>query len=398
MSPPAARQVPLDVLRGFALLGILFVNFEFFAYPAANTGEFARREFPGALDWTADLAMRVFCDGKFILIFSFLFGYGLHVQMKRADAAGESPLPRYRRRLVGLFVIGILHAVFLFVGDILVAYAVLGFLLILFRHATPRRLVTGAAVCWGVSILCHALIGVGILFLPTADPSAPAEAAAVVAVYRDGSVGAIIADRVGTLVVLYVLTPFLFAPQVFGAFLLGLAAAKHGLLTDVSAEGAFWQRVVLWCLPVAVVGNALYTGLLEAGERDPAGAGAAAVLGMAGRAAFTPFGSAVYVGGVALLLRGAGARRWLTPLAADGRLSLTNYVGDSFIMCLLMHSYGLQLFGQVSPAQGVGLILAVFAVQTTLSNLYLTRFRVGPLEWLLRSWAGHRATPVGTRD
>ena len=101
---------------------------------------------------------------------------------------------------------------------------------------------------------------------------------------------------------------------------------------------------------------------------------------MAGRAAFTPFGSAVYVGGVALLLRGAGARRWLTPLAADGRLSLTNYVGDSFIMCLLMHSYGLQLFGQVSPAQGVGLILAVFAVQTTLSNLYLTRFSVGPLE------------------
>lgn len=376
------RQLPLDVLRGFALLGILFVNFEFFAYPAAVVPDYSRVAFPSTIDRVAAWLMQFCCDGKFILIFSFLFGYGLHVQMTRAEAAGESPLPRYRRRLLGLFCLGLLHATLLFVGDILVTYAILGLALIPFRKARPKWLVVGAAACWGLSIAGHAALGWAIAHFP--QPAADPER--ILAIYRTGSALEIVAQRVEELAGLYLVTPVLFMPQVFGMFLLGLAAAKRGLLRDLGAERATWRRVFVWSVPVALIGNAAYVSLL-AGQAGSAVAGDfAAIAGMAGRALFAPFGAAAYVAGLALLLHRERFRRWLAPLATDGRMSLTNYIWESAICCFLFHSYGFQLFGHIGPADGVVLVFMIFGFQMMFSDWWLLRFRVGPLEWLLRSW------------
>ncbi len=383
----ADRQLPLDVLRGFALVGILFVNFEYLAYPTAAVPDFARTAFPGAADRAAAWLVHFACDGKFILIFSLLFGYGLHVQMTRAEAAGVSPLPRYRRRLAGLFGIGLVHAVFLFVGDILTTYAVLGLALIPFRHARPKWLLAGAAACWAASIACHAGLGWAIANVPLATP----DPERVLAIYRTGTVPEIVAQRVEELIGLYAVTPFLFAPQVFGAFLVGLAAAKSGLLRDVAAERRLWRTVFVTCAPVALVGNAVYVTLL-AGDAAP-------VLGMAGRAAFAPVGAAAYVAGVAWLLQWERPRRWMSPLATDGRMSLTNYLGESAICCFLFHSYGFQLFGRVGPADGIVLVLMIFAFQMMFSDWWLLRFRAGPLEWLLRAWVSRPARfPTAARS
>lgn len=197
--------------------------------------------------------------------------------------------------------------------------------------------------------------------------------------------------RVGELIGLWAITPLLFAPQVFGMFLAGLAAAKTGLLTNPTAEAGRWRRLLVWCLPVAVVGNAGYVSLQDGLFAGWVSKDAAVVGGLAGRAVFAPLGAACYVAGVVLLFDTRRGRTWLSPLATDGRLSLTNYVGESAVCCFLFHSYGFQMYGHVGPADGLVLIALLFGLQLVLSDWWLLRFRIGPLEWLLRSWVAGRS-------
>lgn len=376
------RLLTLDILRGFALVGILFVNFEFLAYPAAVAPDYSRTAFPGVADRAAAWLVQCSCDGKFILIFSFLFGYGLHLQMSRDAVAGDSPLSRYRRRLSGLLLIGLLHAVFLFVGDILVTYALLGFPLLLFRNARPRTLLLTAVACWAMSIVGHAVLG----WAATLQPDAPVDVNTVLEIYRTGSLVEIVAQRLRELVGLYLITPLLFMPQVFGMFLLGLAAAKRGLLTNVAAERPLWGRMFLICLVPALLGNFAYVVCLRQHEWLSLDKDSGLILGLAGRALFTPLASACYVAGVALLLSRPLFQRLLSPFAADGRMSLTNYLGESIVCCFLFHSYGFQLYGHVGPADGVVLVLMIAAFQMMFSDWCLLRFRTGPMEHLMKWW------------
>ncbi len=208
----------------------------------------------------------------------------------------------------------------------------------------------------------------------------------VLAIYRTGSVPEIIAQRVEELVGLYAVTPLLFMPQVFGMFLLGLAAAKRGLLRGGGSEQVLWRRAFALSLPVALIGNVAYVTFLKGHAELSTAADVAAIAGMAGRALFTPFGAAAYVSGIVLLLQNQRFQQWLSPLATDGRMSLTNYIGESVICCFLFHSYGFQLFGHIGPADGVVLVVMIFGFQMMFSDWCLLRFRVGPFEWVLRSW------------
>lgn len=384
--PPPERQPTLDILRGFALLGILMVNFEFFAAPAVTAPEYLARSFPGRIDRVAAWLMQLLFDGKFLLLFSFLFGYGLHIQMTRAAAQNESPLPRYGRRLAGLLIIGLIHATLLFVGDILVTYALMGALLIAFRHASPRTLLASALACWALSIGGHAALGWLALRFPGDEP----DVAALLATYRHGAWFEITAQRLRELALLYAITPLLLMPQVLGMFLLGLCAAKTGKLQDLQAEAGLWRRVWAWCLPLGLLGNALYVSLLS---RATEGAAALVIGGLAGRAAFTPLGTMTTIAGFALLLRSRKWQRWLSPLAREGRLSLSNYLGESLVCGFLFNAYGFGLYGHVGPASGFVLMLLVFGLQLLVSGWWLRRFSIGPLEWLLRGFVYQTRPP-----
>ncbi|GHE29491.1 hypothetical protein GCM10017673_35140 [Streptosporangium violaceochromogenes] len=139
----AGRPAHVDALRGFALLGILIVNVGYLASTYHGTG-LEDPGFASPLDNAVRWFVAVFFEAKFFLLFSFLFGYSFTLQLSSAGRHGVRFAPRFLRRLAGLFVLGTLHAVLLFPGDILTTYAILGLILLAARRLRPRTAVRTA--------------------------------------------------------------------------------------------------------------------------------------------------------------------------------------------------------------------------------------------------------------
>jgi uncharacterized protein len=135
---PQERISSIDILRGFALLGILVSNMDDFSSVA--------RYFPGltlwprAIDQWVEWGINFFVDGKFYVLFSFLFGLGFGIQMARFEQRGIKSVPLYSRRLIVLFFIGLFHGIFVWWGDVLAVYAVFGFVMLLFYKSSTKTL------------------------------------------------------------------------------------------------------------------------------------------------------------------------------------------------------------------------------------------------------------------
>ena len=151
------RIEALDVVRGFALLGIFLMNIEWFNRPYVTFNDGMPRGLEG-LDWLASWFVAYFVQGKFWTIFSLLFGMGFAVMLVRAERAGQPFMKLYLRRILALAVFGAVHFIYLWEGDILFSYAVgaLALLIVLYGRA------------WPILIACVVLVGLG--FIPDADP------------------------------------------------------------------------------------------------------------------------------------------------------------------------------------------------------------------------------------
>ena len=150
----------LDAVRGFALLGILFVNMRFFAMPVGFYEQWAPAENATTLDALAHWFIKIFCESKFYPLYSMLFGMGLVLQRASVLERGRAFTPLYLRRLSVLFLIGLVHAFCLWYGDILLIYSVAGLILLGFAGATARRLKTV-----GVGLIGLTTVGVATLTL-----------------------------------------------------------------------------------------------------------------------------------------------------------------------------------------------------------------------------------------
>ncbi|MDX1436392.1 MAG: hypothetical protein R3335_06260, partial [Anaerolineales bacterium] len=138
---PESRYTYIDILRGFAVFGILVANMASYSGRSSLPGVFAE-----SLDqWIVNLS-RFFVEAKFYSLFSLLFGWGMALQMRRAHARGTKFVPVYVRRMLGLLLIGMLHGIFIWTGDILTLYAILGLLLLLFRNLSPRRILLASVL------------------------------------------------------------------------------------------------------------------------------------------------------------------------------------------------------------------------------------------------------------
>jgi uncharacterized protein len=374
MNPEPKRIPALDSLRGIALFGILIVNAPFFLMPDGAIGNYGPLTFPSWHNRLAEFVMSWLFDGKFILIFSFLFGWGLHTQMGR----GPEFAPRYMRRLLGLFLIGLLHAVFLFVGDILVTYAILGVPLYFMRNMPVPKLVKLACGFWLLSVFTQSFLGFLLASLPAASPD---YFGTLVQLHINGSYLGIVQNRIIDLIGLYIVTPLLFMPEVMGMFLLGLAAAKTFGETGLDAAKPLARKLLRYLWLPALLGNGLYAWSSFSQDTSTTGA----MVGLAMRGAFVPLLTLVYLSAAALLFDRSGFARLATLLGGEGKLSLSIYIGESVIMGMLALSYGLGLYGAISPSLAYLLCIGVYILLLTLANLWLGVFRIGPLEWILRS-------------
>nr|WP_246851478.1 DUF418 domain-containing protein [Patulibacter sp. SYSU D01012] len=373
-------MLDVDALRGFALLGILVVNSTFFA-SAFAIYEVADPAFSGPLDDLGRWIVAVLFTSKFYVLFSFLFGYSFTLQIDAAGRAGAPFVPRFLRRLLGLFAIGAAHAVLLWQGDILTTYAVLGLVLLALRGLSPRRAVRIAGGIVLLSALFFLVAGLDEAARgATADTAERIRGATDATAYWRGSVGDVIAQRLSEMPATAALLLLLQAPSALAMFLLGLAAGKVRLFARTDELLPVLRRVAAVCLPVGVAAGGLYAAMTlgQAGTPTATFGATVDVLG-------SPVLATGYVAALLLLFRTARGGRLRAALAPAGRMALSNYVLQSLVLALLFTGYGLGLVGHLGPLVVLGVCAAIFAGQLALSAWWLGRHRYGPIEWALRA-------------
>jgi uncharacterized protein len=403
-TPKAERIASIDFIRGTALLGILLVNVGVMFGPLAVLFEPAVLAGLAAHDRVAVLLVMSLCQGKFISMFSMLFGYGLLGQMEKAAAAGRSAVGLACRRLGTLAVFGLIHGLFIWFGDILLSYACIGPWLLLARGASARCLGITAAILLAVSATVH--VGMGILpalgeprevkpthLRPTTagephglkamrqaqfNPSEPVWIRAELAAYSEGPWKDAQAFRVLEWVFAWVGLVLMTGWQVLAMFFVGAWMWRVQFFSP--GQVALRRRVLLVCLPLGafVEGAAAWLYWTEALTDRRAWAVAEALQGVA--VCFLPIGYLAYLAELADLLPAAVWR----PVAAAGRMALTVYLLESLIATVLSYHWGLGLFGRIGPLTQVLTALAIWASLVVLSAVYLRYFEQGPMERLWR--------------
>jgi uncharacterized protein len=383
-SAPRERIVAIDVLRGFALLGILLINIRSFAMiDAAFFNPYAAGPIT-KLDLAAWYLGEVFAYSKFMTIFSMLFGAGILLMYQRREQAGLPAARIHYRRMLGLLLIGLVHAYLIWDGDILVAYALCGGLVYLFRRWRPSRL-----FALGIVLL---LIGTGIYWVwGISLPYAPAaEMRALEQQMLRPPLSAIEQEirlnrgpwieqfphlaEASLLMQTLVFLSYGFW-RVTGLMVIGMGLFKLGVLTGRASRRVYiglLLAAVFVGLPLILLGLWWYPaaarGTLESftlGSLPNYWGSIPLALG--------------YSAAIMLLCR-QGPPRWMQPLAAVGRTALSNYLLQSLICTLLFYGHGLALFGRVSWAGQIVIVVLAWALQLSLSTLYLKRFQVGPVE------------------
>ncbi|GLY25378.1 DUF418 domain-containing protein [Micromonospora sp. NBRC 101691] len=380
---PVRRLLDVDAVRGFALLGIFVVNVTFMAsgYPGNLVTD---PDFDSGLDDAVRTFSSVFVDMKFYVLFSFLFGYSFTLQMAAASRAGAAFPARMLRRIGGLFVLGALHAVFLYGGDILTTYAVACLALLLLRNVQDRtaiRIAVGLYVFVLVSLVASALFVDRSAFLPgEAEALANGEEATRALL---GGWESNIEERIAGLPLLLIQAVALQGPTALGLFLLGMVAGRRQWLSRVSGSGPVLRRIQWIGFPVGLLGAIVYA----------ASGGNGNSLGVAASVATAPLLAAAYVATLLRVMHSARTAAVRSALAPAGRMALTNYLGQSVVGLLTFTGIGFGLAGTFSPLALFAFALAVFGAQLVVSALWLRWFRYGPVEWALR-WLTNARRPA----
>lgn len=388
-SPRSPRIRAIDALRGTALLGILPMNMHIFAlFPSSVVYPYAS-EFTDRTNMIVWTVLRFLIGNKDLSMFSMLFGAGLLLLFDSRSRSGERPERVHLRRMAVLFAFGMVHAYFVFSGDILVTYALVGLVIYHLRNLSARVLIAIGAAAY--------LVPVGLLFAAHfALPLLPSDTVRGVAEQIRPS-----AEQIADYIAAYsegwsaqmrVRAPAALANQTLavigamgwiagGMMLIGMGLQRLGVFSGerrtrdyvlmiaaacamgypLLAASFWWNFRMDWALPG---GYFLGWGVREIAY------------------AIIIFG---WIGAMVLLCRAGRLRGVTGALSAVGQLSLSGYLAQSVAMSLIFHGHGLGLIGRLDHVQLAGLAAGLAIVQVIASVLWLRRFRLGPAEWLWRS-------------
>ncbi|MDQ6684755.1 MAG: DUF418 domain-containing protein [Pseudomonadota bacterium] len=387
--PTSQRIATLDIVRGFALMGILIMNM-----PGFSASFFAEADgshlWPGRVDQIAEAARDMLFSGKFNSMFSMLFGIGFTIQFTRMQEADPQHATMiYTRRLLVLAVFGLIHAGMFWNGDVLHIYAILGLVLLFgLRHASDRTIVALMGLC-----LLYPLIS-GSLRLLLMTPDVVAMQVAQAKGFAAGDNAALghgsFADA--AMQHLRVLKHFYdnvwslwnslgFYVAMALTMLLGLLAGRRRWVQRIPELMPLVRRYQLWALAIGLGCGALFTAIFEL-NRVPG----PSPIKMLGSLAYWLGRPAMMVFYVLTIVRLAQIPSWarrFAPVAAAGRMPLTNYLMQTAICTTIFYGWGFALYNRVGPAWGFVLALAIFfLIQVPWSLWWLRRHDRGPLEML----------------
>jgi uncharacterized protein len=371
LQPLAAskRDRSLDILRGFALAGVLFIFCVSDIGPATNYSNSLPDEIIAWPKW-------IFIEGRMYTMLILVFGIGFHVQLEKAKQKNMSLVPVFTRRLTGLLIIGFIHAILLSTRDILMFYAIAGALLLLVRNLSSRQLFI-------VLVVTFLILISGVLYQVFGNVWPQARSLVQPNNYADH--------------VEYNWQFFLLYHQMYGVyiemffhFLLGFWISKAGTLKKINDNKIFRRQLLVISAGIAAVLIALY--YFWAPENFPQlmkkldNGWQKYLLGKAAGVSWYVLTTAcvtLYATALIGILRSV-KEKWFRPLIAFGQMALSNYLIQSLI--LIPYVLLTNKFNNLPPFEGFMVFLVVFSLQLVFSSWWMSKYTLGPFEWLLRSF------------
>ncbi len=381
---PKERIEQIDILRGFALFGILLVNV--FGYNSSFfdfSGFYSI--FEDSLNSTVYDIVIGFGADKFIFIFSFLFGIGFSIMYEKYHADEKHFQSLFLRRMLGLGIFGIIHITFFWAGDILLSYSLMGVILLF-----SRRLHSGLLLFLSVAIYFFPILYIALDTVFPMLPSALSSATEitmpeVINTYSNGTYVEIFNLRMNEYLAFRNINLIYYAPKVLSLFFLGYLFYKHKLLERINSSQINFFFLFLILFSIGLLLNIFTDNIVSSLANSDT----------------NPFSTAIYMGVfevanvflgfsyiilVLLLSKVLILKKILNPLKYVGRMALTNYLMQTVIFTTIMYSYGFGMFGSYEPWQLVILAVVVFVVRIMASSIWLRYFRFGPLEWIWRKF------------
>ncbi len=371
------REIIPDVLRGFALLGILVVNIQFMALSSA---EGARGEWTvGLANASATFIIAAIFAGKFYLIFSFLFGYSSNYIIRENKANRK----RWIKRSILLIFIGVLHFTFLWHGDILFVYGLFGLLLTPFFFRTDRTLKIWSRVIFSISFLLVCLIGalvyIGERYFPEESFQTPLETK-LDQVLIDGSFLQAVPARLELWVYGVSSGVFLQGGLAFAAFLMGVRMARSKFLStsfDKEVNTKLMKKGLFFGLPIQI----LAATVLVQNENKAEPSEAIYLISLFTSFMAAPLLSIFYIALIRKLVSDKpNLLSWIGPA---GKMSLTVYILQSVITSLIFGPWGFGLFQQLQTWMVLLLAVGIWIILVYFATTWLKRYKQGPLEWLV---------------
>ncbi len=383
------RIQSLDLLRGIAILGILIMNIQSFSMPgAAYLNPMAYGDMEGINKWVWILS-HLLADQKFMTIFSILFGAGIILMTRRAEERTGKSAGLHYRRTFWLLIIGLVHAHFIWYGDILVPYAICGFLVYLLRKASPTVLFILGIIIIGVHTLLYSFFGTSMEMWPpeSLEMAKQSWIPSTESMEREigeltGSLSQQIAHNSAgaTFMEIWVFL-MIFLWRAGGLMLIGMALFKTGVLSAHRSKAFYTKGLIIGIvLGLMISGYGMYTNFEAEFSFEYS-----MYLGSQWNYWGSLFMSFGYICAIMLLSKSDVLTGLRDKLRAVGQMALTNYLMQSIICVFIFWGIGLGLFGQVERWQQVLLVLAILILQIIWSRPWLNKFRFGPFEWLWRS-------------
>ena len=375
----------LDLLRGFAVLGILIMNITSFsqismAYmnPTIGAGLEGYNQYFHAFNY-------IFADTRFMSIFSMLFGAGVVLFTQRIEAKGKRVAALHYKRMFWLLLFGLIHAYFIWVGDILVTYAICGSLVFFFRKKSIRTLFIMAVILFLIPISLKFMTYYGMpadalestfaFFHPSAEQIA-SQTQAMRGSYLE-QMPLRVEDAIQIQTLVFMIEMFWRASAMM---LLGMILYRKGILS--AEKSTAYYKKLMW---VGFVPGLILSGIglsqVYASEWN-----AAYVMNIGANYKFVSglFMALGYIGLVIWCYKKGIFKKFQNRLRATGRMAFTNYIGMSVICTLLFNGHGLGLFGTLDRLQQFLIVISVWVLILIISPLVLKNYRLGPLERLWR--------------
>ena len=384
----AARIVSLDVIRGIALLGILIMNIQSFSMPgSAYLNPTAYGDLNGAnfITW---LVSHLFADTKFMSIFSMLFGAGILVFCQRAEQKEANATALHYRRNFWLLIFGLVHAHFIWYGDILFPYAMCAFVVFWFRNFSVKKLLWTSFIFLFIGSGYNLFIGFSMPYIPSEAIDSimqswrpdQAHLEKEIAAYQ-GNVFEQFAFRhpEATFMQTQVfMTMFLW--RIIGMMCLGMALFKSDILT-AKRPASYYRKLILICLPLGlfIIGWGAYENIQHEFKMQ-----FSFFLGSQFNFWGSIFLAVSYIGLICLWLSSNSMQNLKQRLANVGKMAFTNYIFHSLVFTFIFYGHGLGLFGEVERSITLVMVVSMWIFQLWFSSFWLKRFLFGPLEWAWR--------------